>query len=104
MDTDDLTPTAYDCLLLANHVTGVLMTELGATCSRYKTENEYLHGILADVKEIEEDPTDYLDYWNLLDEIATPVFVQRLRKLRKHIERAIATPVKDRGKPPFEEA
>jgi len=56
MDTDYLTPMAYDCIRLAGDATDVLKSEIGAACCQYRGEDEYLQGILADVKEIEEDP------------------------------------------------
>ena len=70
MDTDDLTPMAYDCILFADEASDLLMTELGAAASKFKNEGEYLNGIQEYVKEIEEDPEDYLDAWNLLDSFA----------------------------------
>ena len=99
MDTDYLTPMAYDCIRLADDATDVLKSELGAACSQYRTEDEYLHGILEDVKEIEEEPEDYLDWWNLLEQTDGDVFIQRIGTLRKHIEKTIATPIADRGEP-----
>ena len=96
MDTDDLTPVGYDCIRLAEDATDVLESELGAACSLYRDEDAYLRGILADVKEIEEDPEGYLDWWNLLEQIDIDVFRQKIRVLREHIEKAIATPIADR--------
>jgi hypothetical protein len=97
MDTDFLTQMAYDCIMLAEKATDVLMSELGAACSRYSNENEYLKGILADVKEIEEDPEEYLDSWNLLEQMDINVFKQRIHALREFIEKTITTPVNERG-------
>lgn len=99
MDTDDLTPMAYDCIRLADEAIDVLKSELGAKCSRYRTEDDYLSGILEHVKEIEDDPREYLDEWNLLDQTNIRTFKQKLMALREHIEKTIATPLKERGKP-----
>ena len=99
MDTDDLTSMAYDSIWIANEATDVLKSELGAACSKYKTEDAYLQGLFAYVKKIEEDPEDYLDWWNLLDSTDMPVFRAKLRTLLDHIEKTIKTPIADRGKP-----
>ncbi len=63
------------------------------------TEDEYLKGILKDVRAIEKDPRGYLDYWNLLEETDIRVFKRKSKVLREHIERTIATPLKERGGP-----
>lgn len=101
MDTDELTPLAYDCIILANEATDVLKTELGSMCSRYRSEDEYLGGILEHVREIEDDPREYLDWWNLLEQTNIRTFKQKLKVLREHIEKTMATPLKERGVPPW---
>lgn len=101
MDTDYLTPMAYECIFLADDATDVLKTEIGAACMYYSSEDEYLQGILASVKEIEQDPEDYLDGWDLLDEIDITHFRKKIRLLREHIEKTIETPITERGEPPF---
>ena len=99
MDTDQLTPMAYDCILLANEAIDVLKSELGAACGKYRTEDEYLKGILKEVRAIEKGPRGYLDDWNLLEETDIRVFKRKVKTLREHIEKTIATPLKERGKP-----
>lgn len=101
MDTDYLTPMAYDCIRLADDATDVLKSELGAACSRYRGEDAYLVGILADVKEIEEDPEAYLDWWNLLEQTDSTEFRSKIRVLREHIEKTIKPPIAGRGEPEF---
>ncbi len=98
MDTDYLTKMAYKCIWLAQEATDVLRIELGAACSKFKTEDDYLHGILGLVREIEENPVEYLDDWNLLEEVDIKVFRKRLEKLREYIIKTINTSLKDRGK------
>ena len=92
---------AYDCIRLADDATDVLKSEIGAACSQYRSEDEYLQGILADVKEIEEDPEEYLDWWNLLEQTDIPEFISKIRVLRQHIEKVIKTPIAERGEPEF---
>ena len=85
MDTDYLTPMAYDCITLAYDAIDVLRSELGAACMHFDDEDAY-------VKEIEEDPEDYLDDWNLLEETDLTRFRQKIQVLRQHVEKTIATP------------
>ena len=102
MDTDYLTPMAYGCLSFANEASDVLKSELGAMCRQSSSEDDYLQQILVEVKEIECDPKEYLDWWNLLDEIDCFVFQEKIRSLRLHIEKTLNTPIEKRGKPEFE--
>jgi hypothetical protein len=99
MDTDDLTPMAYDCIRYADDVSDILKAELGAACTSFRTEDEYLSGILKHVREIEKDPEGYLDRWNLLDLVDMKVFKRKVRVLREYIQKTINTSLKDRGKP-----
>jgi hypothetical protein len=101
MDTDYLTPMAYDCIRIADDATDVLKSELGAACSQYRSEDAYLAGILADVIEIEKDPEKYLDWWNLLEQTDITEFTSKIRVLRRHIEKTIKTPIAERGEPEF---
>jgi len=101
MDTDYLTPMAYDCIRLANDATDVLKSEIGAACSQYRGEDAYLQGILKDVKEIEQDTEEYLDWWNLLDNTDMAEFRTKIRLLSEHIEKTLRTPIEKRGEPEF---
>ncbi|MDZ7723590.1 MAG: hypothetical protein U5R06_12505 [candidate division KSB1 bacterium] len=65
MDTDNLTPMAYECIVFAYSVIDILAVELGAAARNYTNEEEYLKGILTFVTGIESDPIDYLESWNL---------------------------------------
>ena len=99
MDTDQLTPMAYDSIGLAHDATDCLRSELGAICSDFRTEDDYLHGILDYVQEIEADPIEYLDSWDISEETDLGTFKHSLKLLREHIEETIATPLTQRGKP-----
>lgn len=94
-----MTPMAYDCIQYAYEAADVLSTEIGAACIKFKTEDEYLLGIIEHVKDIEKDPEDYLDFWNLLDNTDIGEFKRKIKALRVHIEKTIDTPFKRRGKP-----
>lgn len=101
MDTDYLTPMTYDCIRLADDAADVLRSELGAACSQYRNEDQYLQGILAKVKAIDNNPERYLDLWNLLEDADLKVFRKKIRVLREHIEKTLCTPIADRGAPDF---
>lgn len=101
MDTDYLTQMAYDCIRFADCAADVLKSALGAACSQYRGEDAYLQGILADVKEVEENPEDYLNWWNLLEQTDVAEFGKRIRVLREQIEKTIRTPIAERGEPDF---
>ena len=97
MDTDDLTLMAYRCIVDASEATDILKSELGAACSRFKTEDDYLKGILKHVKGIEKNPKAYLNDWNLLDDTDIKIFKKRLQSIRGQIEETLKTPVEKRG-------
>ena len=100
MDTDQLTEMAYEIIRLAGDASGCLRAEIGAACSEFRNEDDYLHAVLAHVRSIEQAPQDYVDDWNLPDADAA-VFVPKLHELHEHIERTLATPMEERGAPEF---
>jgi hypothetical protein len=79
MDTNQLTQMAYDNIWVANDASHFLKSELGAACSRFKKEDDYLAGILIYVKEIETAPVDWLDYWNTEEETDLKISAGRSR-------------------------
>jgi len=44
MDTDNLTPMAYETIIKAEEVLDVLKTEIGASASDKKSEDNFLRG------------------------------------------------------------
>ena len=103
MDTDDLTPMAYEIIILAQGEQDALQSEIGASASDYKNEEDFLSGTLNDIEEIIEDPEEYLDFWNLLDVIDLNEFNQRLQNVKMHILKTQSTSIEDRGKPLFQD-
>ncbi len=101
MDTDYLTPMAYEIIVKANAILDVLKTEIGASCSRYETEDSFLKGTLQFIDRKIKYPESYLDFWNYLDEIDIIQFKDDLEDLRKFIINVIDTPLSKRGEPPF---
>ena len=69
MDTDYLTPMAYEIIVRADIILDVLKTEIGASCSRYETEDSFLEGTLQFIDRKIRDSESYLDFWNYRDEI-----------------------------------
>jgi hypothetical protein len=102
MDTDYLTPMAYDIIAKAGMILDELRLEIGSSCSRYKTEDSFLNGTLKFINKNIDDPEDFLDYWDYIDEIDIEDFKIKLKKLKENILLAINTPISNRGKPPFE--
>ena len=101
MDTDYLTPMAYEIIIKANAILGVLKTEIGASCARYETEDSFLKGTLQFIDRKIKDPESYLDFWNYLDEIDIIQFKDDLEDLKKFTINVIDTLSSERGEPPF---
>jgi len=95
MDTDDLTPMAYDTISLAGDVLDVLRTEIGASAAGKKTEDEFLRGVRSHLRSILRSAQEYLDGWNYLD---TVNFRTGVKGLLEHVEKTLATSFEERGK------
>jgi len=85
MDTDCLTPMAYEIIVKANGILDVLKTEIGASCERYETEDSFLEGTLHFIDRKIRNPESYLDFWNYLDEMDVTRFKRELEKLKTFI-------------------
>lgn len=99
MDTDDLTEMAWDVIVRAARVSDTLKAELGAMASRFKTEDEWLCGVRAHLKEIAADPDDYVDAWGLEDEenVTTTMMRTCATDLCCRIDKILAIPINKRG-------
>lgn len=98
MDTDELTEMAYETISLAHEVLDALCLELGASAKDYLTEDEFLNGTLANLKDILADPESYLDSWNYLDTMSPQRFMKGIKSLIGHVEKTLNTPHDQRGK------
>ena len=98
MDTDELTEMAYETISLAHEVLDALCLELGASAKDYLTEDEFLNGTLANLKDILADPESYLDSWNYLDTMSPQRFMKGIKRLISHVEKTLNTPHSQRGK------
>lgn len=103
METDDLTPLAYETIAQSFDVCEVLRAEIGASASNFRTEDEFLDGVIKFLDAILEDPEDYLDLWHLLDQLDMKTFAEGVRRVQAHAATVLKTPRGERGKPPFEQ-
>lgn len=101
MDTDELTEMAYQTIILADEATDVLKCELGILSGKCLTEDEYLAQGLDYVAALSKEPEEFLDSWGLLDDTDVRTFVEKLDRLRQHVEVTLDTPYQNRGKPAF---
>jgi len=101
MDTDCLTPMAYETINLASAVLDVLRSEIGAAASECNTEEEFLKGVKKHLQDILSASRDYLDFWNYLDTVDLSWFKKGISAIIAHVEKTLSTPYQDRGEPEF---
>jgi hypothetical protein len=97
MDTNDLTEKAYEILAIAESINHTLTVQIGAMCGRYRTEDQFLKEVIKLIRGIANNPEEFMDDWDLWDEIDVPTFVSGLSKLRKYVNEVMKTPISDRG-------
>ena len=98
MDTDELTHVAYQVLIgRSGVISEYLRAEIGAAAGKYPDEDSYLGAIHRFVFEISKNPHEYLDRWNLLDEVDAVEFGTLLAELAREIMGVIETPLDRRG-------
>ena len=101
MDTDDLTPMAYETIVMAEEVLDVLKTEIGASASDKKSEDDFLRGVTAHLRGVLRSAREYLDDWNYLDSVDIKSFRRDVKEILTHVDLTLSTPYEQRGKPPF---
>ena len=98
MDTDLLTEKAYRVLIgRSGEVSDFLRAEIGAAASRYPNEDSYLGAMHHFVSAIGDAPEDYLERWNLIEEIDTHEFGSQAHTLADEILAVIKLPLSKRG-------
>lgn len=102
MDTDDLTPMAYATLSLAYDACEPMRAEIGMAARDYRTEDDYLRGMIEFLEEVRKDPGGYLESWSLEYQIDVTAFTNRIEGMLAHVRVTLSTPRTMRGKPPFE--
>ncbi len=103
MDTDYLTPMAYATLRLAHEASEPMRAEIGFAAKDYRCEDDYLAGIAEFLQEILDDPFEYLESWNLEEELDIDSFTKAVEGILAHVNSTLSTPRILRGKPPFED-
>ena len=101
MDTDNLTPMAYETLSLASKASDYLRSEIGAAVMQYSTEDQFLAGISGFLQEILQSPEEYLDMRGLLGSISVAKFLRHVKCTHAHIVSTLNVPLDQRGDPPF---
>jgi hypothetical protein len=101
MDTDDLTAMAYETIIRAEDVLDVLRSEIGASASDKKNEDDFLRGVRAHLRGILRSAREYLDSWNYLDTVDIRAFRKGVKEILTHVETTLATPYEQRGEPAF---
>jgi hypothetical protein len=101
MDTSYLTPMAYETISRAGDVLDVLRSEIGASASDKKTEDDFLRGVRTHLRSILRSAREYLDWWNYLDDINIRQFRKGVRGLLDHVDATLAIPYDQRGEPDF---
>jgi hypothetical protein len=98
VDTDDLSEMAYHVIRLAASTHDALKAEIGASATYYQNEEDFLNGAKDYIKEISENPENYLDSWDIIDQVENDSFRKGLRELIDHLEQTLQTPLEERGK------
>jgi len=101
MDTDDLTPMAYETIIKAQEVLDVLRSEIGASAADKKSEDDFLRGVRSHLRSILRSAREYLDDWNYLDSVDIRSFRKGVKEILVYVEQTLATPYEQRGAPPF---
>jgi hypothetical protein len=99
MDTDQLSEKAYGCIMSAGKFSKALRAILGAGCSNFSNEDEYLRWALDFVTRWNDNPQESWEDWG--QEVPLPKFKTGLAKLRLHMAQTISMPVAERGKTAF---
>ena len=98
MDTDNLSTMAYETLLMAEKITHMFTIDLGAMSNRFKDEDSYLQCMLKFVRHTKRFPGEYIEEWDLEDEISSQSLRNDMILLEKHILKTLSIPVIERGK------
>lgn len=101
MDTDDLTEMAWNVIVRAARVSDTLKAELGAMACRcrFQSEDKWLQGVRAHLKELAAAPDDYVDSWDLENEesVTAGQMKKCAMELCDRVDQILATPIHKRG-------
>lgn len=96
MDTDDLTPMAYEIVSRAGCVLDVLRAEIGASAMNKKTEDDFLRGVRSHLRSILRSASSYLELWNYLESVDVRAFRKEVKQLLVFVEQTLETPFEER--------
>lgn len=99
MDTDYFSEMAYGIIVQAAQVSDTLKADLGSRAAKYKTEDDWLMGVRKFLDEIDRQPDEYLDDWNLEHEEGVPSTVLRNTaiELSRRAEKTLTIPLSRRS-------
>jgi hypothetical protein len=78
MDTSDLTVKAYEVLNISEETNHLITVYIGAMCSRFSNENDFLEAVSELINSIKDNPEDFIDNWDLADEVNDSIVTYRL--------------------------
>ena len=97
MDTNDLTEKAYEILKLSEDINHLITVHIGAMCSRFQQEDDFLNAVTEFIQAIKDEPEDFIEDWGIEDEIDASSLIFSLSKLKAYVEETIKTPMGNRG-------
>ena len=98
MDTDDLTQKAYGVLIgESGQISDCLRAEIGASAADYPNEDAYLRAMHSSLECIADSAAEYLESWDLLDEIDPVYFRRQVRELADRVMSVLVEPKRERG-------
>ena len=97
MDTNDLTVKAYEVLNISEETNHLITVHIGAMCSRFSNENDFLEAVSELINSIKDNPEDFIDNWDLADEVNIASLHTGLSKLQNYVFKIIQTPFENRG-------
>ncbi len=97
MDTNDLTEKTYEALKISEEINHLITVHIGVLCNRFSNENEFLETVSKFIKSLKHDPEDFIDNWNLADEIDIASLLTGLSELQNYVNMILETPLENRG-------
>ena len=97
MDTNDLTEKAYEILRIAESINHLITIQLGALCGQFNDEDKYLKGVLKLLAAIKIDTKEFIEDWDIAEEIDGQTLYTGLVKLEKYTTEVLKTPIEKRG-------
>ena len=97
MDTNDLTEKAYEILKISEDIDHIITVHIGAMCSRFDQENDFLIGVKKYIQEIVDNPEDFIEEWGIEEEINPNSLTSSMQKLKSYVGEIMDIPLENRG-------